>query len=150
MTSQISDGLFQAGLAGSILFNPNQKSSPVEIAMGFAVLLLPYSVLGPYVGVLLDRWDRRASLSVANLARAVLVLPAAALLWSGSQGLGFAFFALLVIAVNRFFLAGLSAALPRVVDDEKLVPANALRRHARHDLLLDRAVHRRRRSSRST
>jgi MFS family permease len=94
--------------------------------MGFAVLLLPYSVLGPYVGVLLDRWDRRASLSVANLARAVLVLPAAALLWMGSQGPGFAFFALLGIAVNRFFLAGLSASLPRVVEDEKLVPANAL------------------------
>ncbi len=126
LTSQVADGLFQAGLAGSILFNPNQKSSPVEIAMGVAVLLLPYSVLGPYVGVLLDRWDRRASLSVANLARAVLVLPSAALLWNGSQGAGFAFFALLVIAINRFFLAGLSAALPRVVDDEKLVPANAL------------------------
>ena len=126
LTSQVADGLFQAGLAGSILFNPNQKSSPVEIAMGFAVLLLPYSVLGPYVGVLLDRWDRRASLSIANLARAMLVLPAAALLWSGAQSFGFALLALLIIAINRFFLAGLSAALPRVVDNAKLVPANAL------------------------
>ncbi|HCT75407.1 MAG TPA: MFS transporter [Micromonosporaceae bacterium] len=126
LTSQIADGWFQAGLAGSILFNPNQKTSPIEIAMGFAILLLPYSVLGPYVGVLLDRWDRRASLSVANLARAVLVLPAAALLWAGSQDLRFAVSALLVIAINRFFLAGLSASLPRVVEDEKLVPANAL------------------------
>jgi MFS family permease len=126
LTSQISDGWFQAGLAGSILFNPNQKSSPIEIAVGFAVLLLPYSVLGPYVGVLLDRWDRRASLSVANLIRAVFVLPAAFFLWDGQQSLWFAIFALVVIALNRFFLSGLSAALPRVVDDEKLVPANAL------------------------
>ncbi len=126
LTSQIADGWFQAGLAGSILFNPNQQNSPVAIAAGFAILLLPYSVMGPYVGVLLDRWDRRLSLSVANLLRALMVLPAAALLWSGANGILFAISALIVIAINRFFLAGLSAALPRVVDDEKLVPANAL------------------------
>ena len=126
LISQIADGWFQAGLAGSILFNPNQQNSPVAIATGFAVLLLPYSLMGPYVGVLLDRWDRRASLSVANLLRAVMVLPAAALLWFNATDLRFAVAALIVIAINRFFLAGLSAALPRVVEDEKLVPANAL------------------------
>jgi MFS family permease len=126
LTSQISDGWFQAGVAGSILFNPNQKSSPIEIAVGFAVLLLPYSVMGPYVGVLLDRWDRRASLSTANLIRALFVIPAAVALWDGDQGLAFAGSALVVIAVNRFFLSGLSAALPRVVEDAKLVPGNAL------------------------
>jgi MFS family permease len=126
LTSQIADGWFQAGLAGSILFNPNQQNSPFAIAIGFAILLLPYSVAGPYVGVLLDRWDRRASLSVANFLRAFFVVPAAALLWSGTQNVWFAVTAMLVIAVNRFFLAGLSAALPRVVDDDKLVPANAL------------------------
>ncbi|WP_020522692.1 MFS transporter [Catelliglobosispora koreensis] len=126
LSSQLADGFFQAGLAGSILFNPNQKTSPVEIAMGFAVLLLPYSILGPYVGVLLDRWDRRASLSVANLARAFFVIPVAILLWHGSHDLWFAVSALMVIAINRFVLAGYSAALPRVVADEKLVPANAL------------------------
>lgn len=126
LTSQIADGWFQAGLAGSILFNPNEQNSPAAIAMGFAILLLPYSIMGPYVGVLLDRWDRRLSLSVANLLRAITVLPAAALLWFGATGLLFAVSALIVIAINRFFLAGLSAALPRVVDDDKLVPANAL------------------------
>lgn len=126
LTSQIADGWFQAGLAGSLLFNPDRQSSPVAIAAGFAILLLPYSLLGPYVGVLLDRWDRRASLSTANLARAAMVLPAAALLWSGAQGLAFAVCALIVIAINRFFLAGLSAALPHVVEERKLVPANAL------------------------
>lgn len=126
LSSQVSDGWFQAGLAGSILFNPDQQHSPVAIVTGFAILLLPYSIVGPYVGVLLDRWDRRASLSVANLVRAFMVLPAAAMLWTGSQNVIFILSALIVIAINRFFLAGLSASLPRVVDEEKLVPANAL------------------------
>lgn len=126
LLSQLSDGWFQAGLAGSLLFNPTKQSSPLAIATGFAILLLPYSVLGPFVGVFLDRWDRRASLATANLARAVLVIPAVVLIWVGEQGARFALAALAVIAVNRFFLAGLSAALPKVVDDRRLVTANAL------------------------
>jgi MFS family permease len=126
LTSQVSDGWFQAGLAGSLLFNPEKQASATAIAAGFAILLLPYSALGPFVGVFLDRWDRRASLTVSNLLRAALVLPAAGLLWAGLQGTGFALFALLVIAVNRFFLAGLGAALPHVVEDERLVAANAI------------------------
>lgn len=126
LTSQVADGWFQAGLAGSLLFNPERQASPLAIASGFAVLLLPYSLLGPYVGVLLDRWQRRGSLALANLARAVLVLPAAALVAAGDEGLTFALVALLVIAANRFFLAGVSAALPHVVEDDKLVSANAV------------------------
>ena len=36
LTSQFGDGLFQAALAGSVLFNPAQQTSPVKIATGFA------------------------------------------------------------------------------------------------------------------
>jgi MFS family permease len=126
LISQLADGWFQAGLAGSLLFNPSKQSSALAVATGFAVLLLPYSALGPFIGVFLDRWDRHTSLALANLARAVLVLPAVVLIWIGDQGPRFALAALLVIAINRFFLAGLSAALPKVVEDSRLVTANAL------------------------
>jgi MFS family permease len=126
LISQLSDGWFQAGLAGSLLFNPSKQSSALAVASGFAVLLLPYSFVGPFIGVLLDRWDRRVALALANLIRAVLVIPAVALIWIGDQGPRFALTALLVIAINRFFLAGLSASLPKVVDDSRLVTANAL------------------------
>jgi len=126
LLSQLSDGWFQAGLAGSLLFNPSKQSSALAVAAGFAVLLLPYSVLGPFIGVFLDRWDRRTALALANLSRAVLVGPAVALIWLGDQGPRFGLAALLVIAINRFFLAGLSASLPKVVDDSRLVTANAL------------------------
>ena len=75
LTSQFSDGLFQAALAGSVLFNPAQQTSPVKIAAGFAVLLVPFSMLGPFVGVFLDRWSRRNIIYMANLLRAVLAVP---------------------------------------------------------------------------
>ena len=57
--SQFGDGLFQAGLAGALLFNPERAADPLAIAGAFAVLFLPYSLLGPFAGALMDRWDRR-------------------------------------------------------------------------------------------
>ncbi len=123
--SQIADGWFQVGLAGSIFFNPEKAAGALAITAGFAVLLLPYSVLGPFVGVFLDRWSRRTSLGVANVARAAFVVPAAALVWWGAQNLLFVLAALCVIALNRFFLAGLAAAQPHVVDTPRLVTANS-------------------------
>ena len=53
--SQFGDGLFQAGLAGALLFNPEREADPWAIAGSFAVLFLPYSLLGPFAGALLDR-----------------------------------------------------------------------------------------------
>ena len=70
--SQLGDGMFQTALGGAILFNPERATDPVTIAAGFAVLLLPYSVIGPYAGALLDRWDRRAVLLWANVLRGLL------------------------------------------------------------------------------
>ena len=72
--SQFGDGLFQAGLAGALLFNPDREPTPGAIALAFAVLFLPYSLLGPFAGALLDRWDRRLVLIGANTGRLLLVL----------------------------------------------------------------------------
>jgi MFS family permease len=126
MTSHFADGWFQAGLAGSVLFNPEKATSPLSIALGFAVLLVPYSLVGPYVGGFLDRWSRRSILFVANLLRAILVIPAAMLIFDGNEGPPFLVLAFLIIGFNRFFVAGVSAAIPHVVDDRRLVTANSL------------------------
>jgi hypothetical protein len=54
--SQLGDGLFQAGLAGALLFNPERAAGPLAIAGAFGVLFLPYSLLGPFAGALMDLW----------------------------------------------------------------------------------------------
>jgi hypothetical protein len=126
LSSQLADGLFQAALAGSVLFNPDRQTSALAIAAGTALLVAPYSLIGPYVGVFLDRWSRRQIVVGTNLARAVLVLPAAAMINTGYEGVGFIAVAFAIIGLNRFLLAGLSAATPHVVDDRRLVTANAL------------------------
>jgi MFS family permease len=125
LVSQFGDGMFQAALAGSLLFNPQKATSPMAIAAGFTVLLLPYSIVGPFVGVFLDRWSRRTVIYVANLVRAAIVLPMAVLVWYGQESLPYALGALLVIGINRFVLAGLAASQPHVVEEDQLVTANA-------------------------
>ena len=59
VASQFSDGVFQVALASYVLFSPERQTSPQAIAASFAVVLLPFSVLGPFTGVLIDRWSRR-------------------------------------------------------------------------------------------
>jgi hypothetical protein len=124
--AQIGDGFFQGGLAGSVLFNPNQGANGVAIVAGFAALLLPYSLISPYLGVFLDRWSRRTIIFVANLLRSLLVVPATLLIWHGSESLPLFFLVLAIIGLSRFFLAGLAAATPHVVDDHMLVTANSM------------------------
>src|SRR3954449_7770534 len=126
LLSQFGDGVFQAALAGTVLFNPQRAADPVDIAAGFAVLLLPYSLVGPFAGVWLDRWSRRQVLLRANVVRAGLVAVVAALVLGGVGGMPFYAAGLAVFSVNRFVLAALSAGLPHTTDDASLVSANAL------------------------
>ena len=124
--SQFGDGLFQAGLAGAILFNPDRAAQPWAIAGAFAVLFLPYSLLGPFAGALLDRWDRRLVLIAANLGRLVLILGVATLLAAGASDLPILFGALIVNGFTRFVSSGLSAALPHVVPRDRVVTMNSV------------------------
>ncbi|HYU86140.1 MAG TPA: MFS transporter [Kribbellaceae bacterium] len=126
LTSQFGDGVFQVALASYVLFSPERAPDANGLAALFAVTLLPYSVLGPFTGVLLDRWSRRQILYAANLTRAALVLVVAAVVASDNVGVPFYGAVLLTLGVNRFLLSGLSAGLPHVVDADELVMANAV------------------------
>lgn len=124
--TQWADGMFQAALGGAVLFNPERQADPLAVAAGLAVLLLPYSLIGPFAGALLDRWDRRRVLMVANLLRAALVVVVAGCVFAGVAGAPLFLGALAVAGVTRFMLAGLSAALPHVVPRQHIVEANVL------------------------
>lgn len=126
MVSQFGDGLFQAGLVGALLFNPERAATPWAIAGSSAVLFLPYSLLGPFAGALLDRWDRRKVLIGANLARLILTVCVGTFLAVGATDLTLLFGALIVNGFTRFVASGLSAALPHVVPQERVVAMNSL------------------------
>ncbi|MFG3099881.1 MFS transporter [Streptomyces sp. NPDC048182] len=126
LLSQGADGVYQIALATYVVFSPEKQTSAGAVASAMAVLLLPYSLVGPFAGVLLDRWRRRQVLLHGNLLRALLASGTALLMIAAVPDWLFYASALCVTAVNRFVLSGLSAALPRVVDADRLVIANSL------------------------
>ncbi|MDF3300924.1 MFS transporter [Streptomyces tropicalis] len=126
LLSQGADGVYQVALAAYVVFSPERQTSAAAIASAMAVLLLPYSLVGPFAGALLDRWRRRQVFLYGNLARAGMAAVTAVLIAAAVPDRLFYVSALCVTAVNRFVLSGLSASLPRVVDAQRLVIANSL------------------------
>ncbi|WP_148573357.1 MFS transporter [Nocardioides caldifontis] len=125
LASQGSDGVFQVALASYALFS-NEQLSASAVAAALAVVLLPFSLLGPFAGVFLDRWSRRQVLVWANLSRVAVAAVVAVEVAAEVPDPLFYATVLLGLSINRFLLAGLSAALPHTVAGDDLVTANAL------------------------
>ena len=125
-SGQLSDGIFQSALATFVLFSPERATSAVSAATAFAVVLLPYSIVGPYVGIFLDRFSRQRIVLIANALRAIDLIVIAILIKSGATGILLTFFVLFAFGMNRLILAGLSAGLPLLTTRESLISANAL------------------------
>jgi MFS family permease len=126
LVSQAGDGIVTAGVGTYVFFNAATFPSPGAGAAAFAVLYLPYSLIGPFAGVLIDRWSRRQILVRSALLRSVFVVLTAAAMVLGNRGALLYVAVLLVLGVNRFFLSSLSVALPHVVAGDQLVVANAI------------------------
>ncbi len=126
LVSQTGDGIITAGVGTYVFFNASTFPSPTAGAAAFAVLYLPYSLIGPFAGVFIDRWSRRQILVWSALLRALFVVATAVLMGAGNRGVPLYIAVLAVLGVNRFFLSSLSAALPHVVPEGKLVMANSV------------------------
>jgi MFS family permease len=104
---------------------PDRANPAPELALIPFVSFLPAILLAPWVGALVDGWNTRATLLVADFARGLIVLaiiPAVA--WGGLTA-AFALIFLLYVA-NTFFLPARSAILPDLVPADRLVEANSL------------------------
>jgi len=113
---QLTDGIFQSSLASFLLFSPERQPDAKSAAVAFAVVLLPYSLVGPFVGTILDRVSRQRVILFANLFRAFTLIFIAGLIRNGATGVELTIFVLIAFGVNRLILAGLSAGLPLLID----------------------------------
>ena len=127
LVSQCGDGVFQAGIAWLVLLSPDAQRTPAAFVGVLTLLLLPFSVVGPFAGVVLDRWRRRQILFVGQLLRVLAVGVVAVLSGAGERGTVLAYTVVLIaLGINRLLLAALSASVPYVVRRDHLVEANAL------------------------
>ena len=125
-SGQVTDGIFQSALASFVIFSPERQASAVNAAVAFAVVLLPYSIVGPFVGTLLDRFSRQRAIFFSNLTRSFTLVVIALLIFNGKTGLEITVFVLIAFGVNRLILAGLSAGIPLMTTPKELISANAL------------------------
>ena len=123
---QAGDGLLQTALATFILFSPQREADPRKIALSFAILLVPYSIVGPFAGILIDRWSRRTILIRANILRALTMTGIAIVIAQHHASTLLAFLVLVSLGINRFLQATLATSIPHVVSNDQLVTANAL------------------------
>ena len=125
-----ADAVLQVALASFVLFSPNRQPNAAAIAGVLAITLLPFSILGPFVSVVLDRVSRRQVLLITEIARAVLGFGLALLVAKGvdSGWREVIFYAgvLLAMSLNRFLLAALSASLPHTIDPQEYLVANSV------------------------
>jgi MFS family permease len=121
LVSTCGDRLHQVALAALVLGMTNSMASAGLI---FVVSTIPYALFGLPVGALVDRWNRRTAMIVADLVRAVLVLgiPAAVVI---NLPLVYALLFCLTCA-TMVFTPARQAAVPDLVASDDLASANTL------------------------
>jgi DHA3 family macrolide efflux protein-like MFS transporter len=98
------------------------------LLVGLSVIssALPMLFLGPVAGVFVDRWDRKRTMIVADLLRAVLVLLCLTVR-TPDQVWVYYVVGFLMSCVSRFFFPAQNAVLPLIVlDKDDLLAANGL------------------------
>ena len=146
--AQAGDGIVQTALAKYVVFGGQKgfdveaAETPDELLRIALIVFIPYTILSPLLGVVIDRWDRRRLLAVANGFRGIAVGLVALLGMTAASGddltglLGsealpsvvlFLIF-MLTLASTRVVLAAKAAALPSTLQGsgDSLVEANAV------------------------
>lgn len=130
LATQSGDGILQMGLASYVVLSPTNQPDALSIAAVLTVTLMPFSIIGPLIGVVLDRWDRRAVVIATDLIRTGLTAWLTVLVARGPLGRGttvlFYGIVLVAMSLNRFLMANLQAALPLTVQGKDYLVANSI------------------------
>ncbi len=129
--AQAGDGIVQTALAKFIVFGGRPgfdlEAAPPGVLLGMVlVVFVPYTFVSPFLGVVIDRWERRKLLFIANGLRAVAVIAVAALGIQGVPNGVLLAILLLTLASTRVVLATKAAALPATLGETSLVEGNAV------------------------
>ncbi len=135
--SQIADKIYlvlMIAIISSTFKSPDQTISGWVSAIMIA-FTIPAVLFGSLAGVYVDRWKKKPVLVLTNLLRGLLVALIPALLWAthgwNIAGLPVGFYSLLVVtflvsALTQFFAPAEQAAIPLIVKEHNLLPANSL------------------------
>jgi len=107
------------------IYTYNLTKSSLATGIMFMAGTLPRVLLGSVAGVFVDRWDRKWTMVIADLARAVLLLLLLMVRSSASIWIIY-LVAFLQATISQFFGPAENALLPQLVDESHLIAANSL------------------------
>ncbi len=118
-----SVSLFGSGLVQfALVWYLTQKTgSATVLATATLVAMLPQVVIGPVVGALVDRWNRRLIMIAADMSIAAATLVLAALFWMGVAQVWHIYVILFIRAVGDIFhYSAMTASTPLLVPSDQL------------------------------
>jgi len=124
LISQFGDRVHQMALVGLIAERSGVSTTHLAKLMAFTIL--PVFVIQPFAGVLIDRWDRKTTLFVCDIARGLLVLliPIMFMRWETIVPIYIIVF--LAFSFSRFYVPAKMSIIPDIVDEDQLISANSL------------------------
>jgi len=125
VASNFADGIFQAFLIDRLVFLSPESGTAIGVAKAYAVLIIPFSLIGPFTGLVIDRWSRRRILTFTPLTRAAAAV-GILVLTTGPAGILLYVLALVVVSLNRFYISTTGAVIPALVPEEDLLMGNSL------------------------
>ena len=96
----------------------------LEVGLTFAATAIPNVVLGPLAGTLVDRWNRRWTMLVCDLLRAVLLVTVPFVVAVDVRLVYL--MAFLIATVTLLFRPAKTAVIPAIVEERDLVTANSM------------------------
>ena len=115
--------LLGSSLAGFALvwWLASTSKSATVLAGATLMMILPQVVLGPLMGALVDRWNRRVVMMAVDGGIALLSLGLAGLFWTGRARFGYVYAVMLLRAVGQVIhMLAMQAATPLMVPDRHL------------------------------
>jgi MFS family permease len=122
LISAIGDWMLRIALP---IYVYDQTGSALGIGTMFIVQTLPRVLFGSLAGVFVDRWNRKRTMVISDLAQTVLVL--LLLIGSSPERLWVIYLVAFVQStISQFFGPAKEAIIPHLVAEPQLVAANSL------------------------
>ncbi|MCU6712072.1 MFS transporter [Paenibacillus sp. J5C_2022] len=121
-TGQLFSILTTSMVQFSIIWHLTETTqSAVVLTIAALVGFLPQAILGPFIGVWLDRWNRKLTMIVADGAIALFSLALGLYYYFGDPGLGFVYLILMARSVaSSFHAPAFQSAIPLIAPQDQL------------------------------
>ena len=130
LTAAMGNGAVQLALPWLVLKLTN---SPLQLGLAYFFQFLPMLLFGVLGGVFADRWDRRMTMFVTDMVRAVAFISVGAIYYLDALAVEHLFAVIfLESTMANFFNPARAALMPNLVKEEDLRAANSLMEVSRH------------------